>query len=124
MFAVLSTLVIIGGGCGWRADWRSQSQHNVKGALVSSEPVPPSAYAAYMRARIALEQRPPDYASAKRALSLAIRLDTNDPHLWTSLAEVEAAGGDLEAARGSIAYALELAPNYGPARVLSAELLP
>jgi hypothetical protein len=122
LVAALLSGSLISTGCGWRGLWRAQSEHYVDGELVTSEPVHSRAYESYMRARIAMEQTPPDLESARLEIHAALAHDGNDPHLWTTLAEIEAAVGDAAAARQSVARALALAPEYPPAVDLEARL--
>ena len=98
------------------------SLHVVDGEVVSSRPAAPRAYEAYLRARLELESDAPDLDRALRSIDLALRYDPKDPHLWTTRAEVNSRGGDLEAARVDLERALTLSPGYEPAQQLLAQI--
>lgn len=97
---------------------KSRKLHYVGETLVSSEPVPPFAYEAYLRARLALERTPPDLAAARMHIEEALRWDDEDPQLWTTLAEVAWLSGDATLAGSALEHALELAPDYPQALAL------
>ena len=112
-----------GGGClRVHDDWRTRTWEEVDGEVVRSRPVYPSGYEAYARARLAMAQTPPDLPSARTHLEAALRSDPKDPHLWTTLGELEALAGDDELALGAAEYALKLRPGYPPATDLIARL--
>lgn len=96
--------------------------HYVDGELVYSDPVPSSAYAAYLRARLAMQSDPPQTDVARVNLEHALRYSPDDPQLWTARAEVEAADGDDDAAVAAAEHALALQPDYAPARRLLVKL--
>lgn len=108
------------GGC-----WQGQSHrtlHEVDGQVVSSNPPPPSAYEAYLRARVALEHEPPQLDLAQEHIEQAIRIDPRDPHLWSTRAEIEEKAGKVAAAETSARRALALSPGYPPATDVLARL--
>ena len=89
-----------------------RSLHVVDGEVVSSPPPSPSAYEAYLRARLAFEQDPPNLDEARFYIGEAIDFDPRDPHLWATRAEIEErAGKDAEAA-ASARRALAIRPGY------------
>jgi Flp pilus assembly protein TadD len=97
-----------------------RSLHQVDGQLVHSPPPPPSAYAAYLRARLAFEQEPPQLSEAQHHIEHALRLDPRDPHLWSTRAEIEERAGHADQALTSARRALAIRPGYPPAaRVLA-----
>ncbi|MBX7081435.1 MAG: hypothetical protein K1X88_19695 [Nannocystaceae bacterium] len=96
--------------------------HLVDGQQVHSTPPTNAAYAAYLRARLALEAAPPRLADAKQAIDTAIALDPDDAQLWTVRAEIAARMGDGTTATKAVARALQLRPDYPPAKQLSARL--
>lgn len=97
-----------------------RSLHEVDGELVTSPPPPPSAYEAYLRARLALEQEPPGIEDARYYIGFALQIDPKDPHLWATQAEIEARAGETERAVASARKALAIRPGYPPAeRVLA-----
>ncbi len=95
--------------------WRTRTWEEVDGEVVRSRPVDPSGYAAYVRARVAMDRNPPDLDEAREHLERALRNDPKDPHLWTTLGELEAMAGDQDLALGAAEYALQLRPGYPPA---------
>lgn len=97
---------------------KSRKLHYVGETLVSSEPVPPFAYEAYLRARLALERTPPDLPGARIHIEEALRWDDRDPQLWTTLAEIAWLSGDATLAEAALDEALELAPDYPQALAL------
>lgn len=98
----------------------ARTLHYIDNQLVTSPPVDHRAYAAYLRARLALETD--DLARALQELDVALHYDRDDPHLWTARGEVELRLGDVDGARRSSARALALAPEYPPALKLAAQL--
>jgi len=100
----------------------SRSLHYIDGELVTSTPVHHASYAAYLRARLALESQPADLITAGEEIETAIKIEPREPHLWTTLAEVELKRGDREAALEASRIALQLRPDYGPAKQLLAKL--
>ncbi len=101
-----------------------RSLHVVDGEVVHSPPPPPSAYEAYLRARLALEHDPPRLDDARWYIEHALRIDPRDPHLWFTLAEIEERGGQVEEARASARHALAIRPGYPPAEQVLARLEP
>lgn len=106
-----------------------RSLHYVDDALVHSPTVHYQAYAAYLRARLAMEAEPADPAAAEAALAVArshleaaLRVAPHDAHLWTTVAEVELRRGDREAALAASRKALTYRPEYAPARQLLVRL--
>ena len=100
----------------------SRSLHYIDDQLVTSPPVHHASYAAYLRARIALEAQPADLTTAAREIEAAIKIEPREPHLWTTLAEVELQRGDRQAALEASRIALQLRPEYGPAQQLLTKL--
>ena len=96
--------------------------HYVDGTLVASRPVAPPAYAAYLRARLALEANPPRLDEAAAAIDEALHFDRTDPHLWTTKALVEHRRGNDPAALDHLSTALDLQPDYPPATELAARI--
>ncbi|MEE9384554.1 MAG: tetratricopeptide repeat protein [Nannocystaceae bacterium] len=99
-----------------------RSLHYVDGELRSSPPVTPRSYTAYFRARMALEERPPNYDAAREQLGVALRDTPEDPHLWTVLGEIEEQAGRPEPAMIAARKALTFEPGYTRARQLRARL--
>lgn len=112
--ALLALLGCFAGCASQHADARTL--HYVDGELVSSHPVSPRGYEAYLRARLALESDPPQLEHAAAMIDIAIQLDPHEPHLWLTQAEVEERSGDIDAALASVKHALELRPKYAPAQ--------
>ncbi len=100
----------------------TRTLHYIDGELVSSRPVSPSGYEAYVRARLALESDPARLDEAGEMIDVALRLDPHAPHLWTTRAEIAERAGDIDAALASAQRALELEPDYPPARHLLVRL--
>ena len=100
----------------------SRSLHYIDGELVASAPVHHASYAAYLRARLALEAQPADLVTAGAEIETALKIEPREPHLWTTLAEVELQRGDRDAALEASRIALQLRPDYGPAQQLLAKL--
>lgn len=97
-----------------------RSLHVVDGEVVHSPAPPPSAYEAYVRARLALDHDPPQLGEARYHLDRALRADPRDPHLWFTLAQLEELEGHVEEAKLSARRALTIRPGYPPAhRVLT-----
>jgi tetratricopeptide (TPR) repeat protein len=86
--------------------------HVVDGEVVSSPAPPPSAYEAYLRARLAFEHQPPQLHAAQFYIEEAIRFDPRDPHLWASRAEIEERAGKPVEAAASARRALAIRPGY------------
>lgn len=100
----------------------SRTLHVVDGELVQSDAPPPAAYEMYLRARLALDNDPPDLEAALGFIDRAILFDPQSPQLWVTRAEVREQLGDKEDARASLARALELDPGYEPAREMLGRL--
>ncbi len=113
-------LVALAVGCA--SEPSSRSLHYIDGELVTSTPVHHASYAAYLRARLALESQPADLVTAGEEIETAIKIEPREPHLWTTLAEVELQRGDRDAALEASRIALQLRPDYGPAKQLMAKL--
>ncbi len=119
-------LVLLAGGCVTRGDTRRL--HYVGDRLVASDPPPPFAYEAYLRARLAIERSsgparsPDDLERAHEHILDALRWDPSSAQLWTTRAEIEWLAGDFAAAEASLAQALELQPGYAAARELLARV--
>jgi len=96
--------------------------HYIDGELTTSKPVAGYAYEAYLRARLALDSEPPRLEEAADQISFALRYDPRDPHLWTTLGEIEARAGQPRHALDAAQHALALRPGYGPAKQLMAQL--
>ncbi|MCX4239536.1 hypothetical protein OEB96_02835 [Paraliomyxa miuraensis] len=120
--SMLVALALLGAcypvGLGYR------SLHEVDGEVVSSRPPPPSAYEAYLRARLALEQEPPALDDARFYIGHALEMDPGDPHLWATHAEIEERAGRVDEAMASARHALELRPGYPPAERVLTRLQP
>jgi tetratricopeptide (TPR) repeat protein len=108
--------------CAYTASPTDRSLHVVDGKLVSSRPIPAAAYEAYLRARLALDADPPRLDEAYREITVALRADPRDPHLWTTRAEIESRLGEESRALASLDQALDLRPDYPPAKQLRARL--
>ena len=92
----------------------------VGGRTVHSPAPPPQAYAAYLRARLALERPTPDLEAAARDVELALALMPRDGHLWATKAEILYRSGDEDGARAALARARLLAPDDPSVRALAA----
>ena len=92
--------------------------HELDGEIVYSRPANAVAYRAYLAARLAMETEPRDLELAENQINVALRYDPREPHLWTTRASIEHARGDTDAALASLQRALELRPDYPPARSL------
>ncbi len=103
-------------GAGYR------SMHEVDGEVVHSSPPPPSAYESYLRARLALSYEPPQLDVARQHIQRALRIDSRDPHLWATRAEIEERSGQTEQALASARRALSIRPGYPPAERVVARL--
>jgi Tfp pilus assembly protein PilF len=119
--ACLSSVMTLAGACVKNGP-ADHTLHVVDGEVVHSPPPPSSAYAAYLRARLALEAEPPRLEEAQVEIDQALRADPRDPHLWTMRAEVAARRGDGRAATDAIDRAFALSPGYPPAKKLQARL--
>ena len=100
----------------------ARSLHYVDDVLVHSPPAHHQAYAAYLRARLAMDGAPADFAAAEGHLQHALRVAPHDAHLWTTLAELELRRGDRDAALTASRKALAIRPGYAPARQLLVRL--
>jgi cytochrome c-type biogenesis protein CcmH/NrfG len=98
------------------------SLHVVDGLVVQSPPQSTTAYAAYLRARLALEAAPPQLDAAATQIQIALEAAPRDPQLWTVHGEIAAARGDGDEAVRSANRALELSKDYAPAKRLLARL--
>lgn len=98
------------------------SLHVVDGRVVHSAPPSTTAYAAYLRARLALEAMPPQLDTAAIEIEVALRAAPRDPQLWTVRGEIAAARGDGDEALRSANRALALSKDYAPAKRLLARL--
>jgi len=108
-------------GC-LRTEPSDHALHVVDGDMVHSAPPPSSAYASYLRARLALDAEPPQLDAAQVAIDEALRADPRDPHLWTMRAEIAARRGDGGAVTAALDRAFALRPGYPPAKRLQAKL--
>jgi predicted Zn-dependent protease len=108
-------------GCA-TSDANPRSLHYVDGELVHSRPPHARSYEAYLRARVALEARPPRLEEALQSIEVAIHYEPREPQLWTTRAEIEAEAGDMERALASAGRALDLRPGYVPAQRLMAAI--
>jgi Tfp pilus assembly protein PilF len=117
----VSSVLAFAGACVRNAP-ADHTLHVVDGEVVHSPAPPSSAYAAYLRARLALEAEPPRIDEAQVAIDQALRVDPRDPHLWTMRAEIAARRGDGPAASAAIDRAFALSPGYPPAKKLQARL--
>ncbi len=90
--------------------------------LVRSTPPPPSAYEAYLRARLALDRTPALLDEARGYILDALRWHDSDPQLWTVLGEIEWQLGNFAAAEQAIDHALALRPGYAEAERLLASM--
>ena len=96
--------------------------HVVDGHEVYSTPPSSAAYAAYLRARLALEAAPPQLEEAQLAIDTAIAIDPDDAQLRVVRGEIAARRGDGAGATRAVAKALQLRPEYPPAEQLRARL--
>jgi tetratricopeptide (TPR) repeat protein len=112
----------LGSGAVACASVDARTLHYVDGQLVSSRPISPVGYEAYLQARLALESDPPRLDEAAASIDEALRLDPDEPHLWTTRAEIADRAGDRDAALAAVRRALELAPDHEPARRLLTRL--
>ena len=99
-----------------------RSLHHIDGKLVHSETVGPGAYAAYTRARLAMEAEPPRLEEARGYLEEALRFDSNSAHLWTQYAEILERKGEREAALSALQRALNLQPGDPDALALQRKM--
>jgi predicted Zn-dependent protease len=100
----------------------ARSLHEVDGQIVYSRPPSPGAYAAYLRARLALDDNPPRPEDALVDLERLTRAAPYDPHLWATRAEAHAELGDDAAARDAANRALALDPGQRKAKRVLASL--
>lgn len=117
----LIAIVIGGVGCAARAP-SHQALHVIDGQVVHSPPPPSSAYASYLRCRLALDATPPRLEEAAGFIEAAIAADPRDPQLWTVRGEIAARSGDGARALASVKQALELSADYPAAKRLEARL--
>lgn len=89
-----------------------RSLHVVDGQVVSSPPPAPSAYEAYLRARLAFEHEPPQLDEARFYIGEAIDFDPRDPQLWATRAEIEERAGKRAEAAAAARRALAIRPGY------------
>ena len=94
--------------------------HYLEGKLVYSPPADARAYAAYVRARLAMEQE--DVSHARQYILEALQYAPKDAHLWTVRGQIERKLGNQKAALFASQRALELQPDYPPAQQLAASL--
>lgn len=120
MRAVFVVLLLVAGCI--RTGPSDRSLHIVDGKTVHSTPPPSSAYASYLRARLALDADPPRLDEAQVEIDRALRADPRDPQLWTLRAEIAARMGDGRAATAALDRAFALSPGYPPAERLQARL--
>lgn len=99
-----------------------RSLHVVDGQVVTSPPPSPSAYEAYLRARLAFEQEPPRFVEARFYIAEAIRFDARDPHLWATRAEIEERAGQKADAAAAARRALAIRPGYALAEQVLARV--
>jgi predicted Zn-dependent protease len=116
----LTSLMVL--GCFGDPYGKSRRLHYIDDRLVASEPVPPLAYEAYLRARLALDRTPQDLAFAREQIDEALRWDPDEAQLWTTRAEIAWLAGDVPTAEASLARALELRPGYPAATQLQAQV--
>jgi tetratricopeptide (TPR) repeat protein len=109
---VLLAITVLGGCYGSMMGPGYRSLHVVDGEVVSSPPPSPSAYEAYLRARLAFEHEPPKIAEARFYIEEAIRFDPRDPHLWATRAEIEERAGEKAEAAAAARRALAIRPGY------------
>jgi Tfp pilus assembly protein PilF len=119
--APLCAALALAGAC-LRTEPSDHALHVVDGQVVHSTPPPSSAYASYLRARLALDAEPPRFDEARVAIDQALRADPQDPHLWTVRAEIAARMGDGPGANAAIDRAFSLRPGYPPAKKLQARI--
>jgi cytochrome c-type biogenesis protein CcmH/NrfG len=117
----LLSITLLVGACATRGPTH-QSLHVVDGQVVHSPPPSSTAYAAYLRCRLALEANPPRLDEAASEIDAAVAADPRDPQLWTVRGEVAARQGDGARALASAKRALELSADYPAAKRLMARL--
>lgn len=117
-----AVLLLALGGCYGGLGPGYRSLHVVDGQVVSSPPPTPSAYEAYLRARLAFEHEPPRLDDARFYIEEALRFDPRDPHLWATRAEIEERAGEQAEAAASARRALALRPGYPPAEQVLARV--
>jgi tetratricopeptide (TPR) repeat protein len=109
---VLLAITVLGGCYGSMMGPGYRSLHVVEGEVVSSPPPSPSAYEAYLRARLAFEHEPPMLEDARFYIDEAIRFDPRDPQLWATRAEIEERAGQKAEAAAAARRALAIRPGY------------
>lgn len=117
-FLIAAMLVL---GCAPRGP-SNQALHVVDGQVVYSTPPASTAYAAYLRCRLAMEANPPQLEDASSWIDAAVAADPRDPQLWTVRGEIAARQGDGARAMASVKRALELSADYPAAKRLLARL--
>ena len=110
--AAVLAVVVLGGCYGSMMAPGYRSLHVVEGEKVSSPPPSPSAYEAYLRARLAFEHEPPKLEEARFYIQEAIRFDPRDPHLWATRAQIEERAGEKAEAAAAARRALVIRPGY------------
>jgi tetratricopeptide (TPR) repeat protein len=110
--AVLLAVAVLGGCYGSMMGPGYRSLHVVEGQVVSSSPPSPSAYEAYLRARLAFEHEPPKLEEARFYIAEAIGFDPRDPQLWATRAEIEERAGKKAEAAAAARRALAIRPGY------------
>jgi cytochrome c-type biogenesis protein CcmH/NrfG len=114
-------IAVLLAGCASRGP-SHQALHIVDGQVVYSTPPASTAYASYLRCRLALEANPPRLEEAASYIDAAIAADPRDPQLWTVRGEIAARQGDGARAMASAKRALELSADYPAAKRLLARL--
>ena len=114
-------------GCWTNAYYTNRELHYVHDEhgeeLLVRTPAPSaSAYASYLRAKLALERQPPQLEEARGHILDALHWQPNEPQLWTVKAQIEWQAGDFEAAEAALAQALMLRPGYAEAQRLLVQL--
>ena len=114
-------------GCWTNAYYANRELHYVQSEdgeeLLVRTPAPsPAAYAAYLRAKLALERQPAQIEDARKHILDALHWQPNEPQLWTVKAQIEWAAGDFEAAEAALTQALALRPGYPEAQRLLAQI--
>jgi Tfp pilus assembly protein PilF len=118
---MLPLVLVALGGC-YAVGPEYRSLHVVEGQVVSSPPPSPGAYEAYLRARLAFEQEPPQLVEARFYIAEAIRFDARDPHLWATRAEIEERAGQKAEAAAAARRALAIRPGYALAEQVLARV--
>jgi len=117
----VAAIVLLVVGCAPRGP-SHQALHVVDGKVVYSAPPASTAYASYLRCRLALEANPPRLDEAASYIDAAVAADPRDPQLWTVRGEIAARQGDGARAMASVKRALELSADYPAAKRLLARL--